>query len=415
MTEHLQRLEPRLLLAAVFPTAVEQYEVELINAARTNPSAEAARHGIALNEGLPPGTISTAPKQPLAINPNITDAARRHSQWMIDNDLFQHTGSGGSSAHQRMSSAGYVFTVPFSSGENLAYRGTSPSVPDPYVMAGQLHADLFIDAGIAGRGHRTNMLDPTFREIGAGIVSGQFNTFNAVMLTTDFAASGTGSFLTGAAYNDTSIVNNFYSPGEGLGGATVSAKRIGDGAVISTTTFGSGGYGVKLPTGTWIVTASGTGFTAELRYPGVYVGSVNVKRDFRPADAGIIRGNVFDDLNRNGRQDVGESGIPNILVHIDAHRDGRRNNAELYSRTNADGAFRFLNLAPGTYRVRPTLPAGMTPIAPASGYQDVVLGAGRIAGGRNFAAAATASAMALTPIVFSSGPSDEDRILAGLL
>src|SRR6185503_11110112 len=85
---HFQRLESRRLLSAVYPTANEVYEVELINRARANPSAEAARFGIALNEGLPAGTISTAPKQPLAINRFITDGARKHSQWMIDNDLF---------------------------------------------------------------------------------------------------------------------------------------------------------------------------------------------------------------------------------------------------------------------------------------------------------------------------------------
>src|SRR5213594_3728147 len=83
-------LESRRLLAADFPTPAEQYLVELINCARMDPSAEAARLGIALNEGLAAGTISTAAKQPLAINPNLTDAAGKHSQWMIDNDVFSH-------------------------------------------------------------------------------------------------------------------------------------------------------------------------------------------------------------------------------------------------------------------------------------------------------------------------------------
>jgi hypothetical protein len=56
---------------------------------RADPPAEAARYGIALNEGVPANeTISTAPKQPLAISPPPTDGARSHSQWMIDNDTF---------------------------------------------------------------------------------------------------------------------------------------------------------------------------------------------------------------------------------------------------------------------------------------------------------------------------------------
>ena len=46
--------------------------VELINRARANPSAEAARFGIDLSEGLRNGeVITTDPKQPLAINFNL--------------------------------------------------------------------------------------------------------------------------------------------------------------------------------------------------------------------------------------------------------------------------------------------------------------------------------------------------------
>src|SRR5258707_11440338 len=55
----IESLESRRLLTAVYPSNLEQYEVELINRARANPAAEAARYGIDLNEGLAPGTIST--------------------------------------------------------------------------------------------------------------------------------------------------------------------------------------------------------------------------------------------------------------------------------------------------------------------------------------------------------------------
>src|SRR4051794_28856329 len=91
-----ESLESRRLLSAVYPTNLEQYDVELINRGRANPTAEASRYGVPLNEGLAAGTISTAAKQPLAINPYLDDSARRHSQWMIDADVFSHTGSGGS-------------------------------------------------------------------------------------------------------------------------------------------------------------------------------------------------------------------------------------------------------------------------------------------------------------------------------
>ncbi len=412
--QFIERLEPRQLLAVVFPTNNEQYEVELINRARADPAAEAARFGISLNEGLPAGTISTAAKQPVAINPFITDAARKHSQWMIDTDLFQHEGAGGSQPHQRMTSAGYVFTAPAGSGENIGYRGTKPAVPDQLAMARQLHEDLFVDEGIAGRGHRTNMLNVSHKEIGAGIVSGVFQTFNAVMLTTDFGFSGTGAFLTGVAYNDTRTADSFYTPGEGLGGATITATRIGSGEVFTTTSFSSGGFSLNVRDGRYVVTASGPGFSAPLRYARVDVGTENVKRDFRPADAGTIRGNVFNDTNRNGVQDSGESGIPGILIYIDAHRDGKRNRAELYARTNVDGAYKFSSLAPGTYRIRETLPSGQIITSPTSGYFDLTLRAGQTISARRFGNAPVVGAMSmtirLTPIFV--GP---ERLIDGMV
>ena len=50
------------------PSAAEQYFLELINRARANPAAEAARLGISLNEGLAGGTITASAKPPLAFN-----------------------------------------------------------------------------------------------------------------------------------------------------------------------------------------------------------------------------------------------------------------------------------------------------------------------------------------------------------
>lgn len=416
MLSSIEHLEPRRLLAAVFPTANEVYHVELINRARANPGAEAARLGIDLNEGLTPGTITDTPRQPLAINVFLTDAAQKHSQWMIDNDLFQHTGAGGSSSSQRMTSAGYVLGFPSAAGENIAYRSQRPAVPDPFVMAGQLHADLFIDTGIAQRGHRTNMLNASYREIGAGIISGEFRTANAVMLTTDFAFNGSSSLLTGVAYNDTTTANNFYTPGEGLANLTITATRIGVGDVFTTTTFaGSGAYNLVLPAGKHVVAISGGALAAPLRYAKVDIGTENVKRDFRPADAGTIRGNIFNDVNRNGVQDTGENGVPGILVHIDAHKDGRRNRAELYARTNVDGAYKFTNLLPGAYRIRETLPAGQTITSPASGYYDVTLGAGKTIGGRSFGNAPAVGAMSVRRIDFRQVFAQQDRMIEDLV
>src|SRR6188474_103953 len=74
----MERLESRCCLAAIVMSYYEQLLVELINRARSDPAAEAARYGIDLNLGLPPGTITTAPKQPLAPHQALVNAAGAH-------------------------------------------------------------------------------------------------------------------------------------------------------------------------------------------------------------------------------------------------------------------------------------------------------------------------------------------------
>ncbi|MDB5324404.1 MAG: hypothetical protein JWN40_6035 [Phycisphaerales bacterium] len=278
----IEPLEPRRLLAAAYPSDLEQYELELINRARANPAAEAARYGIDLNEGLAPGTISTAAKQPLAINPFLTDGARTHSQWMLSTDTFSHTGAGGASPDQRMSAAGYAFAAPSAWSENIAWRSfITPSItPD---LAARLQRDLFVDTGIDGRGHRTSMTNNAFREIGVGMLSGSFHLFTkAAMLTTDFASTAGSAFLTGVVYADTVTANSFYTPGEGFGGVTLTARRTSDNALFSTTSFPSGGYSLQLAPGNYSVTASGGALAQSINISSITIGTENVKQDYIP-------------------------------------------------------------------------------------------------------------------------------------
>ncbi len=282
----LEPFETRRLLSASLPTNDEQLLLELINRARANPTAEATRFGIALNEGLPAGTISTAAKQPLAFNTFLVNAARGHTSDMLTNNFFAHNGSNGSTPQDRMAASGYAFSgQSFGSGENIAYRA-STTVLNMDTTTAQLHQDLFVDSGVAGRGHRTNLLNPSFKEVGTGVLSGPFTssgqTFNAVMATEDFAYNLPSEFLTGVAYTDAVVHDHFYTPGEGLGGVTIKAKRISDSAVFSTKTFSSGGYTLALDPGTYTVTASGKGFARTITFGNVVIGSLNVKRDFIP-------------------------------------------------------------------------------------------------------------------------------------
>jgi hypothetical protein len=283
----IESLESRRLLAAVLPSANEQYMVELINLARANPAGYASTLGVALNEGVPAtDTISTTPKQPLAINPNLTDSAIRHSDWMLATDQFSHTGAGNSTITQRIADSGYALSGQWTTGENLGFVGASPNVPDPTQATKDIHENLFVDKDVPNRGHRVIMLKDVFREVGIGVRSGVFTqsgtNFNSVMVTQDFGKTGTPFFLTGVAYSDRVVANRFYNPGEGLGGISIVAVRNSDGAKFSTTTWASGGYSLALEPGTYNVMASGTALGASQFLPGVVISTQNVKRDFIP-------------------------------------------------------------------------------------------------------------------------------------
>lgn len=256
------------------PTAYEQYMLELVNRARMNPEAEVQRNPkvASLNEDLAPGTISSTAKQPLAFNLKLIDAARQHSQWMLNNNTFSHTGAGGSDPGSRMRAAGYSFTGSWTWGENISWSGTT-GTPNLTSMVAQQHDNLFDSPG-----HRTNLMNDAFKEVGLGVLVGQFSGYNAVMTTQNFAKSGTSSYLTGVIFDDKVLNDDFYTVGEGLGGITVTARRQSDNTVFTTTTFGSGGYQLALVPATYQITFSG-GSLGSAVTRNVTLGAQNVKVD----------------------------------------------------------------------------------------------------------------------------------------
>jgi Ca2+-binding RTX toxin-like protein len=221
-------------------SAQEQLMLELVNRARMNPSGEAARFGINLNQGLPAGTISTAPKQVLAMNDLLVISADKHSNWMLVNDIFDHneiagtTGFTGVTPGNRMSAAGYVFSGTWANGENISWTGSTGAIDATTAIISQ-HQNLFLSPG-----HRVNILEDTFREIGVGQQLGQFTSggtaFNASMVTQNFALSGSKIFVTGVVYNDTVVNDNFFTVGEQVANRAVTAPGINE------TTGGGGGY-----------------------------------------------------------------------------------------------------------------------------------------------------------------------------
>jgi uncharacterized protein YkwD len=268
------------------PLAEEQYMLQLVNRARANPAAEAALYGIDLNEGLSPGTITTNAKPPLAFNLHLLASARGHSLWMLTNGVFSHyeTNSFGTvlDPGDRMAAAGYIFSGASAGGENIAWDGTTGPPPSVAPTVESEEEDLFVDSSEPSRGHRLNILDATFLEIGIGVETGVFAQegvdYNAVMTTQDFAESeaSPGPFLVGVVYRDNDRTG-FYGVGEGSAGVTVTPASGTYYAVTST----SGGYAIPLTdlSGTLLVTFSGGPLTVPITKL-VTLAGVNVSLDF---------------------------------------------------------------------------------------------------------------------------------------
>lgn len=295
-------------------TAREQLMLELVNRARLDPLGEARRFGIDLNQGLAPGTIQATPKQVLAFNTSLNASSDVHSQWMLDTDIFSHTGAGGSDAGSRMASAGYVFSGSWTWGENIAWSGTTGQINGDATIAGH-HQSLFLSAG-----HRTNILGDGYREIGIGSLTGVFTSkgtnYNALMTTQNFARSGSSVFVTGVTYNDT-INDDFYSIGEGIGGRTV--EMFQNGAVIaSTTSAQAGGYALASAiTGNVEIRFTGAGLSATMG-AAVKLEGANIKIDL--VDGNTIQSSTSATLTQSalhlallGIADV--SGIGNGLAN----------------------------------------------------------------------------------------------------
>lgn len=252
------------------PTAQEVLVVELVNRARANPGAEAARLGIGLNEGLSGQQITDTPKQPLAHNLLLIESARNHSQWMLDTDTFSHPGVNNSEPHQRMEAAGYQFTSQWTSGENIAWGGTTFNSINLTEYAINQHEGLFKSPG-----HRVNILEGNYREIGVGQKEGYFlyegRNYLSSMLTQNFARSGSSYFLTGVVYEDRNA-NEFYDVGEGLSGVSITINNS------TYQVYNSGAYSIPLNNGIYELSIIGDALAGPVFYS-VQISNQNRKLD----------------------------------------------------------------------------------------------------------------------------------------
>jgi uncharacterized protein YkwD len=94
--------------------------------------------------------------------PSLAHAARSYAHLMVRERFFDHVSPSGSTMSQRVKRTRYLRGVRgWSLGENLAWGAGPNAAPASIVRA-----------WMRSPGHRRNILDGTFREIGIGIVPG---------------------------------------------------------------------------------------------------------------------------------------------------------------------------------------------------------------------------------------------------
>ena len=89
--------------------------------------------------------------QPLKLNDKLSNAAEDHSNDMAQDNFFSHTGVDGSTVSDRVKNNGYEYSRV---GENIA--------------AGQTSAAEVVEGWMNSPGHRANILNPNYAEIGVG-------------------------------------------------------------------------------------------------------------------------------------------------------------------------------------------------------------------------------------------------------
>lgn len=115
----------------------------------------------------------------LCVQPDLTRAARAHSQEMLEKDYMDHKSFDGESVKHRLERFGYTFSgySYYIVGENIAWGCGSSGSPGP-IFKFWMHSKV----------HRGNILNGRYRQVGIGVRTGSYKTCKgATMYTVDFA------------------------------------------------------------------------------------------------------------------------------------------------------------------------------------------------------------------------------------
>jgi uncharacterized protein YkwD len=265
------------------PTAEQQYMLELLNRMRMAPAAELDKlvnlanastwdsprsdhltvaaalnyYGVSASELTTQwSTLSSAP--PLAWNNTLAAASSSYSNLMTSVDVQAH-GLDGQSVGQRIVNAGYSSS--WGDSAQTLFATASDVTHAHSALAIDWGPDGGSGTGIQpGATHRAALMDPLFKEIGVGFQTISIPLTNIEVtgplvvtqhLANNLRSNGVSivsdAILTGSIYNDLVLGDNFYTPGEGIGGALVFVYDNSTGQMVASGQTNSvGGFNITL-------------------------------------------------------------------------------------------------------------------------------------------------------------------------
>jgi uncharacterized protein YkwD len=121
--------------------------------------------------------------RPLRLNAQLSAAARQHTSEMLTDGYFEHESFDGSAFWKRIKRFYAPGKGGWSVGENLLWSSNT------------LAAKRAVELWMASPGHRENILNGSWREIGvsalySGASTGTFGGGPVTVITTDFGARG---------------------------------------------------------------------------------------------------------------------------------------------------------------------------------------------------------------------------------
>ena len=300
--------------------------------------------------------------------------------------VTETSGIGGVTVRLLNSSAAVIATVTTASDGKYAFARTGLNNSGPLLREGDYLVEFVRPAGYLASPASPSAPRASGLDSDADVATGRTARFGVPdgVTTTHIDAGFFAAASVGDRVWDDTNANGIQDGGEtGIDGVTVELLE-GTQVIATTLTSGGGTYvfdnlvpgtyrvHFSAPSG-WTPSPFGRGSAATNSDAALVTGTtppflLQSGQSPTDVDAGFFRAaslgdRVWEDLNGNGGQDIGEPGVANVRVRLldstgNPILDGGGDPVTQF--TNATGNYRFDGLVPGVYRIRIDAPSGYT-------------------------------------------------------